>query len=380
MQDEAPVYLDCNATTPIEPVVLEAMQPFLAEEYGNAGSRTHAYGARAKKAVETARRQVADVLGSQPDEVIFTSGATESNNIAILGLAAHGHETNRLHIISTQIEHKAILEPLDAMRSQGFDITLLPPTEGGWVDPDAVREALREDTLLVSVMHANNETGILQPIREIASLLGRHPAYFHVDAAQTFGKIIDGLRDPRIDLASISAHKIYGPKGVGALLNRRRKYTRPPLTPLTFGGGQERGLRPGTLPVPLCVGLGAAAQIAGATHHDREQSVSRYREALLSALAPLNPVLHGDQQRCMPHVVNLRFDQVDSEALIVALKDVVAISNGSACTSESYEPSHVLQSMGLTAKNAQCSLRFSWCCSTPMPDFEALVSIIRTYL
>ena len=376
MQDEAPVYLDCNATTPIEPVVLEAMQPFLAEEYGNAGSRTHAYGARAKKAVETARRQVADLLGSQPDEVIFTSGATESNNIAILGLAAHGRETDCRHIISTQIEHKAVLEPLDAMRSQGFDITLLAPTEGGWVDPNAVREALREDTILVSVMHANNETGILQPIREIASCLDGHPAYFHVDAAQTFGKVIDELCDPRIDLLSASAHKIYGPKGIGALLTRRRKYRRPPLTPLTFGGGQEHGLRPGTLPVPLCVGLGEAARAAAGQYSAREQAVKRYREALLSALATWSPVFHGDQQRCMPHVVNLRFDQIDSEALIVALKDIVAISNGSACTSESYDPSHVLRAMGLGAEETQCAVRLSWCHATaPFPVAGAAAAI-----
>src|SRR5437867_4502060 len=205
------VYLDCNATAPIEPRVCEQVVRFLSEEFGNAGSRTHEFGNRAKVAVQRAREQVASVVNVKPEEVIFTSGATESNNIAILGLASHGEQTNRRHIVSTQIEHKAVLEPLEFLQKSGFEITLVRPTKGGYVEPEAIREAVREDTLLVSVMHVNNETGVMQPINDIASILGDHLAYLHVDAAQGFGKDIPTLQNVRIDLTSLSAHKIYGP-------------------------------------------------------------------------------------------------------------------------------------------------------------------------
>jgi len=364
LSDE-PVYLDCNATTPLDPEVRAEVLHYLDEEYGNAGSRTHLFGQRAKVRVNEARAQVAAVLDAQPDEVVFTSGATESNNLALLGLAAHGDDQARRHIVSTRIEHKAILEPLDHLARQGFEITLVAPTGGGWVDPDAIRAAVRSDTLVVSVMAANNETGVIQPITEIAGALDITDAYFHVDAAQAFGKVPKLLRDHRIDLISVSGHKIYGPKGVGALVARRRGYQRPPLRSLMHGGGQERGLRPGTLPVPLIAGLGTAAQLASADHQARSERVDAIRLDAVQAFDALAPHFNGEQSRTMAHTLNLSIPGVDSEAAMVALKDLVAISNGSACTSQNYEPSHVLTAMGLSDDIVKGALRLSWCHLTP---------------
>jgi cysteine desulfurase len=365
-------YLDCNATTPLEPRVSEVMRSFFDTEFGNAGSRTHEYGTRAKQAVEQARRLVAEVVGSDVDEVTFTSGATESNNLAILGLADYGEKTGRRHLVSTAIEHKAVLEPLEHLLSRGFEVSLVTPSSGGWVDPDALAAACRPDTLLISVMQVNNETGVIQPIGEYCSRLANHDAFLHVDAAQGFGKQLDPLTNKRIDLISISAHKIYGPKGVGALIARRRGFARPPLQPLTFGGGQERGLRPGTLPVPLIAGFGEAARIASSEHKEREKKIRVFRQKLLTALDPLHPMINGDPDSMMPHVLNISIPGVDSEAAMVALKRVVAISNGSACTSATYKPSHVLQAMGFSLDRIQQALRFSWCHLTPEVDWLAL--------
>ncbi len=373
-----PVYLDCNATTPLEPAVLEVMQRYLVEEFGNEGSRTHEYGARAKQAVQKARDQVGQIVGAQRDEVIFTSGATEANNIAILGLADHGEKRDRKHIISTLIEHKAVLEPLEELERRGFEIEMLAPSAGGWVEPEKIEAALRADTLLVSVMHANNETGVIQPISEIAALLCDHAAYFHVDAAQTFGKLVEPLRNERIDLISASAHKIFGPKGIGALITRRREYDRPPLKPLAFGGGQERGLRPGTLPVHLIVALGEACAIALKDQKKRSEKVSLFRQQLVEALAPLSPTLHGDQSRVMPNVVNVSIPGLNSEAAMVGLKDLVAISNGSACTSANYTVSHVLKAMNLPEQEILSALRISWCHLTPDVQWTDVVSRIES--
>ena len=371
------VYLDCNATTPIEPRVQEEVRRYMTIEFGNAGSRTHGFGARAKEAVQRARDQVAAVVSAKRDEVIFTSGATESNNLAILGLAKHGEETGRKHIVSTQIEHKAVLEPLQVLATRGFDVTLIPPTSGGWVEPEAVKNAVRDDTLLVSVMHVNNETGVAQPVSEVAETLADHPAFLHVDAAQGFGKDLITLQDSRLDLISVSAHKIYGPKGVGALVVRRRRFKRPRLTPLLYGGGQERGLRPGTLPVPLVVGLGLAADLAARHAHERTETCRTFRELALKALAPLGAFINGDQEKTLPHTLNLSFPGLDSEAVMVALKDVVAISNGSACTSQSYEPSHVLKAMGLSDEIVAGAVRISWCHMTECVDWEKIVDAIQ---
>lgn len=372
-----PVYLDCNATTPVDPRVQDEVMTYLAKEFGNAGSRTHGYGQAAKERVNRARQQVAEVVDAQPAEVVFTSGATESNNLAILGLAEYGAQTGRRHVISTQIEHKAVLEPLEEMCRRGFDVTLLPPTPGGWVNPDSVRKALRPDTLLVSVMAANNETGVIQPIAEITDTLSGSETYFHVDAAQAFGKNIDALRHHRIDLLSASGHKLHAPKGIGALIARRRGYQRIPLRPLLFGGGQERGLRPGTLPVALIAGLGLAAELALREHAERARHCAAMQEAALAALRPLGIILNGDLDRLAAHALNFSVPGVDSEAAIVALKNLAAISNGSACTSHNYEPSHVLTAAGLPEDQITGSLRLSWSYMTPPADWEQISDRLR---
>ena len=378
VETAGPVYLDCNATAPIEPAVLDKMNRLWTAGPGNAGSRTHEYGLRAKKAVQKAREQVASVVRAEPEDVLFTSGATESNNIAILGLAAHAAEAGRRHIVSTAIEHKAVLEPLEVLERRGFEVTLVRPGESGAVTADAVSNALRPDTALVSVMHVNNETGVLQPIKEIAAALEGHPAYFHVDAAQGFGKEIEGLCSGRIDMIGVSSHKIFGPVGVGSLIVRRRGYRRAPLRPIVFGGGQERGLRHGTQPVPLIAGMGLAAEIARRNHALRRKRCLEIRAAALDALAALGIRLHGVSEHVLPHVLNFSVDGVDAEALMMALKDLIAVSNGSACTSQSYEPSHVLTAMGLSDAEIAGAVRVSWCHMTPDVDWPAVASRIAS--
>lgn len=353
-----PIYLDYAATTPVDPEVAELMRYYMVEEFGNAGSRTHEYGTRAKKAVQKAREQIASIAGCQPDEVIFTSGATESNNLAILGLRKHGEKTGKKHIISTAIEHKAVLEPLEHLRDEyGFEVDFIRPDLSGAIDVQQVKALLREDTLLVSVMHVNNETGIIQPIEDIAELLEGSDAFFHVDAAQSFAKLVEPLRHARIDMFSLSGHKICGPKGVGALLTRRRKYRRLPLKPLVFGGGQEFGLRSGTLPVHLIVGLGEIAHINVRDGSKGYSSCRSLHEKVREILAHYDITSVGDDELRMPNILNIIFDKMDSEAVILMLKDRLAISNGSACTSSSYERSYVLNAMGYS-KNVS-SIRIS---------------------
>lgn len=371
-----PVYLDCNATTPLDPAVREVLFHYLTEEYGNEGSRTHEYGARAKQAVQKARDQVAAVVGAKRDEVIFTSGATESNNLAILGLAEHGLATGKRHLIGTRIEHKAVLEPLEAMEKKGFDVTWLDCDGQGWVRVEDLESALRPDTLLVSIMAANNETGVRQPLDEVCRVLDGHDAYLHTDAAQAFGKELEPLRKARIDLISVSGHKIYAPKGIGALIVRRRGYERAPLQPLVHGGGQERGLRPGTLPVALVAALGAAAEVAVKDHEKRRKHCRKLKDAAMKAFSKLSPRIHGRPEETMDHVLNLAFPGIDSEALIVALKVLVAISNGSACTSSSYTPSHVIKAMGFSDDEANEAIRLSWCHLTPEVDWGAVADRI----
>jgi len=353
-------YLDCNATTPVEPEVIKIMLKYLEHDFGNPSSRTHEYGRMANQAVQNARKQVASVVGADKDEVIFTSGATESNNMVILGLAEAAEKQNKKHIISSQIEHKAILEPLQELEKRGFEITLLPPTTGGWVAPKELKSALRDDTFLVSIMHVNNETGIIQPLEEYVSILEGHPAYFHTDAAQGFGKEIEAPKSKRIDLISISGHKIYGPKGIGALIARKRDYVRPPLKPIIFGGGQERRLRPGTLATHQIAGLGKAAELASKNHKERRKKCLEIRAEIISSFKDLSPTLHGDLSRQAPHVLNISFGEIDSEAIILALKNIAAISNGSACNSSKYEISHVLKAMKLNHNNLNSATRWSW--------------------
>lgn len=371
------VYLDINATTPVDSRVADEVMHLLVEEYGNAGSRTHELGQRALNVVNRAREQVAAVVDGQDDEVIFTSGATEADNLALLGLAPAAERQQRRHIVATAIEHKAVLEPLRRLGKQGFEIEFVQPDITGRVSAATVLAAVRADTWVVSVMAANNETGVLQPIDEICRGLAGHDAWLHVDAAQTFGKDLDGLRDHRIDLISVSAHKVFGPMGVGALIARRREYRRAPLTPLVVGGGQERGLRPGTLPVPLIAGFGLAAELAVKEHGERRDSCVRYRSEVLAGLAPLSPIVHGDQRYTMPHVLNLSLPGTDSEAVMVAWRGVLAVSNGSACTSASYEPSHVLAAMGVPDDQIRGALRLSWSHMTPPADWAEAVARVK---
>lgn len=373
-----PVYLDCNATTPIEPEVYDTICHYLKEEYGNAASRTHVWGAVANKAVLTAREKIAEVIGAKTEEVIFTSGATESNNIALLGLVDHGEKTGKRHIITSGIEHKAVLEPLDAMVKRGFDISYVSVGQDGRVQPEQIKEMLRDDTLIVSIMHVNNETGVVQPLKHICEILSGHEAFFHTDAAQGFGKDIEALWNPRIDLISVSGHKIFSAKGVGALIARRRGYKKAPLSPILFGGGQERGLRPGTLPVHLIAGFGKAAQIALTDATERQFVCLKKREEALRALLPIGGVMNGDEKNILPHVLNISFPGLDSEAAIVALKDVISISNGSACTSQNYSPSHVLLEMGLGNWRIKSALRISWCHLTPSVDWSEVARRIKS--
>ena len=353
-------YLDAAATTRVLPEVADLVQLYMLEEYGNAGSRSHTWGGSAQKAIGKARQQVSSVVQCDPDELIFTSGATESNNIAILGLEQHGVEANCKHIVTTQIEHKAVLEPIELLESRGFEVTRIKPMTSGVVNASDVSAAVRDDTLLVSVMHVNNETGVIQPIDEIADGLVNSETYFHTDAAQGFGKDIQRLCHPRIDMISISGHKIHAPKGVGALALRDRKYKRPPVQPLMVGGGQERGLRPGTQPVHLIAGIGLAAEIMCGSNESWHSKCIQFKESLLAELSELNPIIHGDVEQSLPNILNISFPGINSEAAMLLWQDHIGISNGAACTSSSYTLSHVLTAMGVTKPELAGALRFSW--------------------
>ncbi len=351
-------YLDYNATAPVLPEVADLVFKLMVEEYGNAGSRTHSFGATAKQAVEKARKQVADVVNADKSEVIFTSGATESNNIAILGLKEYAEKNNKKHIITTAIEHKAVLEPIENLVSHGFEVTYIKPDQSGVIDVESIGKALREDTVLVSVMHVNNETGSIQPVGAICNLLNEHNAYLHVDAAQSFGKLSDELDNKRIDFISASGHKLYAPKGVGALVTRKRGFLKAPLKPVYFGGGQEKGLRPGTLPVQLIAGFGLACESAQENKVDWQNHSTKIKEKFLALISRLGGKVIGENTS--PFVTNFYIPGVNSEAAMVMLKDVIAVSNGSACTSSSYQPSHVLTAMGLTEDEIAGSIRVSW--------------------
>ncbi|MFE5627840.1 cysteine desulfurase DndA [Streptomyces sp. NPDC056543] len=352
-------YLDVAATTRVDPRVADVVLHWMTEDFGNAGSRTHEYGARAKKAVQEARAFLAATVGAKTEEVIFTSGATESNNIALLGIAPHGKKHGRRHIITSAIEHKAVIEPLLHLQSKGFEVDFLEPGPSGRITTEAVLEKLRPDTLLVSLMHVNNETGVIQPVAELAEELRKTPTFLHVDAAQGYGKIPQDLKAP-IDMISISGHKIGAPKGVGALVTRRRGWDKAPLEPIMFGGGQERKLRPGTLPVPLIMGLYEAAKTFQEGQARWAREAIAMRERMLTALGETRFHINGDADHTVPHILNVTFDGLNAEALIVRLKDQVAVATGSACTSASYTPSHVLTAMGLPEEVATNGLRFSW--------------------
>ena len=350
-------------------VAIEAMDCYLAVEFGNQGSRTHEYGTRARQAVWSAHGiRWRLVVAARRSEVIFTSGATEANNLAILGLA---ESAGRGHILSTQIEHPAALEPIVELERRGFEVTRVAPTTGGWVDAAEVLRAARTDTFLVSVMQVNNETGVQQPIAEIAEGLAGSAARLHVDAAQGFGKILAPLRHPRIDLISASAHKIGGPQGVGALIARRRE-SGWGLRPLMFGGGQERGLRPGTLPAHLIAGFGMAAELAVSEAPERWCRAAEFRARVLAGLAGTDFVVNGDLDRMSPYILNVSFRGFDSDQVMEAWTELAAVSNGSACASQQITCSHVLAAMGIDEKRAAGAVRISWCSATPLPDFAAM--------
>lgn len=351
-------YLDMNATSPVLVEVADLVRKMFLEEYGNAGSRTHEFGASAKKAVENARKQVADVAHADKSEVIFTSGATESNNIAILGLKEFGEANNKKHIITTRIEHKAVLEPIEHLEKNGFTVSYLEVDESGIVNPEQLKKLLQDDTLLVSIMHINNETGSIQPINEICDALELSEAYLHIDAAQSFGKMSDDLKNDRIDLISASGHKVYAPKGIGALIMRKRGFLKPPLKPIMFGGGQEKGLRPGTLAVPLIAGLGLACEIAQKNAALWQKHAKNLKDELVQALNTLDAQYNGENTS--PFVLNFSVPGINSEAAMVMLKGIAAVSNGSACTSSSYTPSHVLTAMKLDEKRIAGAIRVSW--------------------
>ncbi len=351
-------YLDMNATSPVSKEVADLVYKLMVEEFGNAGSRTHEFGALAKKHVETARKQVAEVVAADKSEVIFTSGATESNNIAILGLKEYAEQENKKHIITTRIEHKAVLEPIEHLEKNGFEVSYLDVGASGLVDPQQLRVLLREDTVLVSIMHVNNETGCIQPISEICDVLSLHEVYLHVDAAQSFGKLSEDLKNQRIDLISASGHKVYAPQGVGSLVMRKRGFIKPPLKPIYFGGGQERGLRPGTLPVPLIAGFGLACEIAAKNGEMWQTHAASLKRSLMVELDKIGAQYNGENSS--PYVLNFSVPGVNSEAAMVMFKGVAAVSNGSACTSSSYTPSHVLTAMGLDDERVSGAIRMSW--------------------
>lgn len=355
------IYLDCNATTPIEPEVVEKMNNYLTTDFGNEGSHTHSFGSVAKKAVQEATDQVVSLVNASRNEIIFTSGATESNNIAILGLKEFGLNNNKKHIIASAIEHKAVLEPIEELEKLGFDVDIINVDQSGRINPKDIKDKIREETLLLSIMGVNNETGIIQPISEIIEIVKDHDCYFHVDAAQMYGKDIDTLSNKRIDLISISGHKIFGPKGIGALITRLRNFNKPPLQPLFFGGGQQAKLRPGTLPVHLIVGLGTAAKIAKKNFKKRQEQNKIIFNQILKLMKSLNGNLNGDEKYLLGNCINFSIPTVDAEAFMLTTKDLISISNGSACTSSTYEPSHVIKAMNNNENIVKGAVRISWC-------------------
>ncbi|XP_008407381.1 cysteine desulfurase [Poecilia reticulata] len=351
-----PLYMDFQATTPMDPRVLDAMLPYQVNYYGNPHSRTHAYGWESETAMETARKQVADLIGADPREIIFTSGATESNNMAIKGVARFYHAKKR-HVITTQTEHKCVLDSCRILEAEGFEVTYLPVQTNGLLDLQLLESSIRPETSLVSVMTVNNEIGVKQPIEEIGQICRSKGVFLHTDAAQAVGKIPISVSDWKVDLMSISGHKIYGPKGVGALYVRRRPRVR--LEPLQNGGGQERGLRSGTVPTPLAVGLGAACSISQKEMEYDHQRVSMLANRLVQKIMSEIPdvIMNGDPEQRYPGCINLSFAYVEGESLLMALKDV-ALSSGSACTSASLEPSYVLRAIGADEDLAHSSIRF----------------------
>ncbi|KAI0273467.1 cysteine desulfurase NFS1 [Gloeopeniophorella convolvens] len=351
-----PIYLDMQATTPVDPRVLDAMLPFLTDQYGNPHSRTHAYGWEAEKGVEDARKHIADLIGADPKDIIFTSGATETNNMAIKGIARF-HKEKKNHVITTQTEHKCVLDSCRKLQEEGFEVTYLPVQQNGIISLEELEKAIRPETSLISIMAVNNETGVIQPVKEIGAIARKHRGvYFHTDAAQAVGKVPLDVNAMNVDLMSISGHKLYGPKGIGAAYVRRRPRVR--LEPILSGGGQERGLRSGTLPAALAVAMGEAARIAKQEMARDHARISELSQRLINGInARVEHVVRNGDPNGYPGCVNLSFAYVEGESLLMALKDI-ALSSGSACTSASLEPSYVLRALGAAEDMAHSSLRF----------------------
>jgi cysteine desulfurase len=380
---KAPVYLDHAATTPVDARVAAKMAEVLTDPrwFGNSASESHGYGEAAAGLIEQARAQVAAAVNADPSEVIWTSGATESNNLALWGVAHYYRERGR-HLITVRTEHKAVLDPCRELERRGWSVSYLAPERNGRVDPAQVQAALRADTLLVSVMHVNNEIGVIQDIAAIAAVCAAHGAWLHVDAAQSMGKCELNFAALGADLMSLSAHKAYGPKGVGALLisrSRRRAggALAIQLAPLQYGGGQERGLRAGTLATHQIVGMGSAFELAAAEWRDDFQRITGLQQRLWQGLSAIGGVLrNGDAQHCVPHLLNVSFEGVEGESLLAAVRNEIAVSMGSACTSAIAEPSYVLRALGRDERLSEASLRFGLGRTTVKADIDAAMAVL----
>ncbi|MBR7979834.1 IscS subfamily cysteine desulfurase [Burkholderia cenocepacia] len=369
-----PIYMDYSATTPVDPRVVDKMVPFLHEQFGNPASRSHSYGWDAEQAVEEARAHVAALLGADPREIVWTSGATEGNNLAIKG-AAHFYQGQGKHLVTVKTEHKAVLDTCRELERQGFDVTYLDVREDGLLDLDGLQQALRADTILVSVMLANNETGVIQPVAEIGALCRARGIVFHCDAVQAAGKIPVDVNALNVDLLTVTAHKVYGPKGIGALYVRRKPRVR--IEAQMHGGGHERGMRSGTLPTHQIVGMGEAFRLAKEEMADESRRVGALRDRLLAGLSTLDEVyVNGDLARRIPHNLNVSFNFVEGESLIMGIKGV-AVSSGSACTSASLEPSYVLRALGRSDELAHSSIRFTLGRFTTEAEVDSVIAQVR---
>jgi cysteine desulfurase len=375
-------YLDYNASTPIDSEVLAYMMSIYTDIIGNSDSRTHSHGVAAREIVESARTVLAKLLKIESSEIVFTSGATESSNTAILGLARWGKNNNKNHIITTAIEHKAILEPFRQLETQGFSADYIYPKPSGVIDANELISKITEKTLLVSVQHVNNETGAIQPIKQIGEYCYLNNIFFHIDAAQSCGKLVDELRNTKYDLLSATSHKIYGPQGVGILVMRRKNYNKPPIPPYIFGGGQENGFRSGTLPVALIAGFGKAAELSITHHLEWQNHCSKIKKTVINALkkSNLDYVINGNIDNCISTTLNISFIGVNSEALIIAAHPHFSLSNGSACTSKEYKHSHVLNAMNVSDEVADSSIRISWGKEIKKIDINLLLDIVKNIL
>ena len=371
-----PTYMDYSSTTPVDARVAKKMAKFLTMEgdFGNPASRSHFYGWQAEKAVDEARSQVADLVGADPREIVWTSGATESNNLAIKGIA-HFYEKRGKHIITLKTEHKAVLDTCRQLEREGFEVTYLDPLPTGLLDMDVFKKTIREDTILASIMHVNNEIGVMQDLQAIGDICRENKVFFHVDAAQSVGKLEINLESLPVDLMSFSAHKIYGPKGMGALYVSRKPRVR--LEAQMHGGGHERGMRSGTLATHQIVGIGEAFAIAKAEMKDEGERVQKLRDRLLAGFSDMEEVVvNGDLDQRISGNLNISFNYVEGESLMMAISDV-AVSSGSACTSSSLEPSYVLRALGLTDELAHSSIRFSVGRYTTEKDVDDAITLVR---